>query len=127
MAEFQKVHGYIEDGFPRVTSASDLVRYELAPEQVESYHHNGFLCGIRVLEPVQVAELSERLESIRSSLYKHIDRLYEVEADYLERPKEVVFHFLGAWLVDEWFHDIIFSPQVTVPVGQLLGTREVRF
>jgi ectoine hydroxylase-related dioxygenase (phytanoyl-CoA dioxygenase family) len=56
-----------------------------------------------------------------------MDRLYEVEAAYLERPDEVVFHFLGAWLVDAWFHDVIFSPQVTVPIGQLLGTDRVRF
>jgi ectoine hydroxylase-related dioxygenase (phytanoyl-CoA dioxygenase family) len=30
-------------------------------------------------------------------------------------------------LVDPWFHDIIFSPQVTVPIAQLLGTSRVRF
>jgi len=82
---------------------------------------------MRILESGQVAEVARRLELIRKGLSTHMDRLYEVEADYLERPNEVVFHFLGAWLVDAWFHDIIFSPQVTVPIGQLLGTRRVRF
>ena len=125
--EYQKIHGYIEDGFPRVASADDLDRYELSLEQIESYRQNGFLCGIRILESGQVAEVARRLELIRKGLSTHMDRLYEVEADYLERPNEVVFHFLGAWLVDAWFHDIIFSPQVTVPIGQLLGTRIVRF
>ena len=62
-----------------------------------------------------------------SGLDQHMERLYEVEAAYLERPDEVTFHFLGAWLVDEWFHDLIFSPQITVPISQLLGSSRVRF
>ncbi len=127
LIEYQKVHAYIKDGFPHAACAKDLERHELTAEQVESYHENGFLAGIKILEPEQVAELSRRLELIRKGLNKHMDRLYEVEADYLARPDEVVFHFLGAWLVDPWFHDIVFSPQVTVPVSQLLGTRKVRF
>ncbi|PYU94438.1 MAG: phytanoyl-CoA dioxygenase family protein [Acidobacteria bacterium] len=127
MAEFQRVHGYIQDGFPRASSADDVKRYELTPEQVARYHENGFLAGVRILEPAQIAELSRRLELIRRGLHEHMDRLYEVEAAYLERPHDVVFHFLGAWLVDPWFHDIIFSPQVTAPISQLLGVRRVRF
>src|SRR5213592_840741 len=127
MAEFQRVHGYIEDGSPRATSADDVTRYELTPEQVAGYHENGFLAGVRILESAQAVELSRRLELIRRGLREHVDRIYEVEADYLERPQDVVFHFQGAWLVDPWFHDIIFSPQVTVPISQLLGVRRVRF
>ena len=125
--ELQKVHGYVADGFPKVESARHLARYELRPEQVASYHERGYLAGVRTLEPGQVAELVERLERIRRGLDRCAGRLYEVEAAYLERPDEVVFHFLGAWLVDPWFHDIVFAPQVVVPVAQLLGVRRLRF
>jgi ectoine hydroxylase-related dioxygenase (phytanoyl-CoA dioxygenase family) len=125
--QLEKVHHYIASGFPRAGSVRDLERYLLSPDEVASYHENGFLAGVRILEPDQVAELSDRLERIRRGLDRHLDRLYEVEAGFLARPKEVVFHFLGAWLVDPWFHDIVFSPQVTVPVSQLLGVRRVRF
>src|SRR5262249_38914636 len=96
-------------------------------EQIEFYREHGYVAGVRILEADQVAELARRLERIRAGLDEHMERLYEVEADYLARPAEVVFHFLGAWLVDAWFHDLLFAPQVTVPMAQLLGVRRVRF
>ncbi len=123
----EKVHRYLMDGFPSVSSEADLEQYRLAPEHLDRYRREGYLSGIDILTQVQVAELARRLEQLRKDLPRHADRLYEVEADYLARPDEVVFHFLGAWLVDPWFHDILFSPQVTVPVSQLLGVRRVRF
>ncbi len=123
----EKVHTYLTEGFPKAASAADLDRYRLAPELVEQYHREGYLAGIDILTPAQVAELSRRLELLRKELPQYASRLYEVEADYLARPGEVVFHFLGAWLVDPWFHDILFSPQITVPAAQLLGTRRLRF
>ncbi len=121
------MHGCLTDGFPRANSTEEVERYRLNEGQVEYYREHGFLSGIDILTAAQVEELARRLELMRKGLHQHIDRLYEVEADYLARPDEVVFHFLGAWLVDPWFHDIIFSPQVTVPVAQLLGTRRLRF
>ncbi len=125
--EYQKIHGYITNAFPIAASVQERKRYELSPEQVAHYRKYGFLKGVNILQRAQVSELARRLERIRGELPAHMNRLYEVEADYLKRPHEVVFHFLGAWLVDPWFHDIIFSPQVTVPVAQLLGTPRVRF
>jgi hypothetical protein len=124
---YEKIHGYLTDGFPHAGAGVDLKRYRLSPEQVKAYLENGFLAGVDILTPGQVAKLAWRLELLRNGLHEHMDRLYEVEAAYLDRPDEVVFHFLGAWLVDPWFHDLIFSPQVTVPIAQLLGTRRVRF
>jgi ectoine hydroxylase-related dioxygenase (phytanoyl-CoA dioxygenase family) len=32
-----------------------------------------------------------------------------------------VFHCLGAWLIDDAFHDLVFHPAVTVKAAQLLG------
>lgn len=125
--ELQKRHGYVSEGFPVADTRADLERWLLPEDKEAAYREQGFLSGVDVLTPVQVAELSRRLEQIRLNLTRYSDRLYEVEADYLARPDEVVFHFLGAWLIDEWFHDIIFSPQITVPVSQLLGTPRVRF
>jgi ectoine hydroxylase-related dioxygenase (phytanoyl-CoA dioxygenase family) len=52
--------------------------------------------------------------------------LYEVDAAYVSSPDQNVFHFLGAWMIDESFHDILFHPKVTIPVSQLLETPKVR-
>jgi hypothetical protein len=94
--KYEKIHGYLTDAFPRAGSTEELKRYELTPEQVASYRDNGFLTGVNTLSFDQVTELARRLELVRSGLHEHMDSLYEVEADYLERPNEVVFHFLGA-------------------------------
>jgi hypothetical protein len=127
LPEYQKIHHYLTSGFPRIDSEEERRRYELPEEQVRIYRENGFIAGVPILQQPQVEELSLRLETIRNGLDSHAERLYEVEADWQKRPDEVVFHFLGAWLVDPWFHDLIFSPQVTVPVSQLLGVARVRF
>jgi hypothetical protein len=123
----EKVHRYLTHAFPAVPGASEIGQFRLSREQVESYCGRGFLAGVEILDSGQILELSRRLEKIRLRLDEYAGRLYEIEAGYLERPNAVVFHFLGAWLVDEWFHDLIFSPQITVPVAQLLGTNRVRF
>ncbi len=125
--EFEKVHRPLTNAFPAISSRSDAERFRLTEAQLKSYNEHGYLEGIDILDPAQVDELSRRLEKIRTRLEDYEERLYEVEAGYLERPEEVVFHFLGAWLVDEWFHDLIFSPRITVPVAQLLETDRVRF
>jgi len=127
MTELQRIHRYAGRGFPRVESARDFARWELRPEQVAAFHERGFVAGVKVLEPDQVAELRQRLDHIRSEIGRYADRLYEIEADYLARPDEVVLHFLGAWLIDEWFHDLVFAPAATVPAAQLLGVRRLRF
>jgi len=110
--------------FPR---PADLRGFELTPEQIGDFRRDGFVSGIRVLSPLQVSELAERLEKIRADLDRFRDRLYEVEAGYLNRPEQVVCHLLGAWRVDTLFHDLIFAPPVTIPAAQLLGVRRVRF
>ena len=127
MTELERIHGYVARAFPRVESPRDFARWELTADQVAAFHERGFVAGVKVLEQEQVAELRERLDRIRSEMGRYADRLYEIEADYLARPDEVVLHFLGAWLIDEWFHDIVFAPSATVPAAQLLGVRRLRF
>ena len=126
MAEpLERIHEPITGTFPRADGA-DLARFELSPDQVETFSRDGFLTGIDLLEPAQVEGLGERLAAVGERLPELRARLYEVEAAWRERPDEVVLHFLGAWRVDEWFHDLVFHPGVTVPLAQLLGVERLR-
>lgn len=120
-------HSPITGAFPRLACRADAVQYELAPERVEEFQQRGFLSGIDVLDSAQVAELRRRLEGLGERLTELAPSLYEVEAAWTERPGEVVLHFLGGWLVDEWLHDLVFHPGVTVPMAQLLDTPRPRF
>ena len=71
--------------------------------------------------------LRQRLSAIGDSLGELGGSLYEIEAAWRERPEETVLHFLGAWRVDELFHDLIFHPALTVPAADLLDVRRLRF
>lgn len=113
--------------FPDAAIRSQRDRFRLEDEQVREFERAGFLAGLELLDDEEVAMLRERLEGVVDRLEELEPQLYEVEAAWLERPGEVVLHFLGAWLVDEVFHDLVSHPGVTVPVAQALGVRRLRF
>ena len=108
-------------------SGGDRGGFALSAEQVRFFAENGYVKGGSVLEPVQIEALREGLEAIRSGENPRIGDLYEVDEDYRTAPDRNVFHFLGAWLIDEAFHDVLFHPAITVKLAQLLGVEHVRF
>lgn len=124
---FERVHEYLTGAFPPIPGPGDRDAYRLTGKQVEHFHEHGFVEDLAVLNGAQVGGLRERLSALGSRLKELQPRLYEVEAAWLERPDEVVLHVLGAWLVDEWFHDLVFHPAITVPLAQLLGVERLRF
>ncbi|MAG58789.1 MAG: phytanoyl-CoA dioxygenase family protein [Planctomycetes bacterium] len=122
-----RAHAPVTDAFPGLREADDIDRFRLDETQVAHFEEHGYVAGIRILDDAQVQELRTRLETLRTRIVEGDARVYEVEAAWRERPDEVVFHFLGAWMVDAWFHDLIFHPAATVPMAQLLGVERLRF
>lgn len=102
-------------------------RFELPAAEVRRFRERGYVAGIPLLSARDVDLLRERLERLRRDLRALEPRLYEVEAGHLERPGEVVQHFLGAWLVDSAFRALLFHPGVTRRLLPLLGTSALRF
>lgn len=123
---FKKIHHPIGTLFPGIRSRADLEQFSLSPEQIASYQEHGFTRGPRVLDEHQLDVLREGLERIRQRQNPRTVELYEVDEDYVRAPQENVFHFLGAWMIDEGYHDILFHPAITVPVSQLLDSPRVR-
>ena len=111
------------DVFPR-DSASPAWR--LDEDQVRDFRRDGFITAVPVLDRDQVGALRDRLERIRADLTTLESDLYEVESAWSADPDAVVFHFLGAWMVDELFHDLLWHPAITVPSAQLLDVDELR-
>lgn len=99
----------------------------LTNAQVQGFERDGYVAPIDVLDATEVDQLRERLEALRAGIGDLEGELYEVEAAWIDDPSRVVFHFLGAWMVDAWFHDLAFHPAVTVPSAQLLGVDRLRF
>jgi ectoine hydroxylase-related dioxygenase (phytanoyl-CoA dioxygenase family) len=99
----------------------------LGDEQVHFFHEHGYVKGGRVLDAAQIEALREGLEAIRTGRNPRTGDLYEIDEDYRRAPEVNVFHFLGAWLIDETFHDLLWHPAITVKAAQLLGVPRVRF
>ncbi|MCB9881837.1 MAG: phytanoyl-CoA dioxygenase family protein [Planctomycetes bacterium] len=115
-------HAPLTAAFPR-----EQTGYELTTEQRARFERDGFLDDLPLLTHPQVEELRHRLDRIGHDLRELEPRLDEIEAAWLDRPSEVVLHFLGAWAVDPWFHDLIFHPGATSRCVQLLQVDRLRF
>ena len=121
---YEAVHEALTDAFPRAKTAKERARWKLTDEQVDRFHQRGFLLDLPLLDASQIAELRARLNHIGENIDELKSRLYEVEESWQQYPDEVVLHLLGVWLVDPWFHDLVFHPGVSIPLAQLLGVEE---
>jgi ectoine hydroxylase-related dioxygenase (phytanoyl-CoA dioxygenase family) len=121
----EKIHGRAGTLFPDTETGRDA--HALRGEQVRFFEENGYVRGGTVLDARQIERLRDGLEAIRAGRNPHKDELYEIDEDYRRAPEENVFHFLGAWRIDEAFHDLLWHRAITVKAAQLLGVPRVRF
>ncbi|MBI4558257.1 MAG: phytanoyl-CoA dioxygenase family protein [Candidatus Hydrogenedentes bacterium] len=124
---YKTVHRAAGSLFPVLTTEAQRLLFSLTEAQVAEYRARGFIKGPRVLDDHQIAVLAEALERVRTGDHPRLNELYEIDEAYTRAPGENVFHFLGAWMIEEAFHDVLFHPAVAVPVSQLLGCSKVRF
>lgn len=125
--DYKKIHGFAGKLFAPIRSRAEQDACSISDAQIAEFHERGFVRGPKVLTGEQIFTLQERLEEIRLGTNPRVRELYEVDEDYLREPEKNVFHFLGAWMIDEAFHDILFHPKIDVPISQLLSSHKVRF
>lgn len=125
-SHLEKIHGYLLEVFPPLVTKADAAPFLLGDAQVQDYERDGFVSGVPVLEVGQIAELRDRLDHFRNHARDYQEQLHEIEADWLLRPDEVIFHALGLWMLEPLVHDLVFAPMVTVPLAQLLGVERLR-
>ncbi|HEY1337633.1 MAG TPA: phytanoyl-CoA dioxygenase family protein [Bryobacteraceae bacterium] len=124
--DLAEVHGPIGGLFewPRTTTERD--RYRLSDEQVRSFHEQGFLRGVRILDDAQVETLRAELARLMDPAHPRHGLFYEFHSNESASPESVLFHALGAWRIEPGFHDILWHPAFLMPASQLLGG-SVRF
>ena len=109
-----------------MTAVIDATGHELSDEQVAFYHEHGYLAPLRLLDDRQLQDMRHRLERMIRDDYSRAGELLGAPRVKLgETPR--MTYFQGAWRVDEKFREIVFSPRLTTPLCQLLGTEAVRF
>ena len=119
--DLSKYHKPVGTLLARDSATKDLERYRLSEEQVEFFHMNGYLKGVRVLSDEQVAILRGELEELMNPAHEGRGLFHEYHSNESTDPERVLFHALGAWRVMPGFHDLLWSPSFLVPASQLLG------
>ena len=114
--------GPVNPHISAMDTALEPHKYQLRSEQVQTYRDRGFLHPVDLLGPEEVEELRESLARMTEPDYPHANYLNGTRGG-----KTPVVHFLGAWLVEPAFHDLIYNPRITIPTAQLLGADSVRF
>jgi ectoine hydroxylase-related dioxygenase (phytanoyl-CoA dioxygenase family) len=99
----------------------DWRKHRLSDEQIQFFHTNGYLSGIRILDEAQLAQLRAELVDLMNPDHPGHELYYEFHANESHDPTKVLFHALGAWRIQPGFHDLLWHPAFTVPASQLLG------
>ena len=107
--------------FPRANTPEEWNGYRLPGEQVEFFHENGYVAGIRVLDDPQLEALRAELEQMMNPAHAGRALFHEYHSNESTDPNRVLFHALGAWRVMPGFHDLLWNPAFLVPASQLLG------
>ena len=113
-------HGPIDPSFAPPVSRSEIERYRLSDDQVQFFHHNGYLKGIRILTDEQVEMLHSQLQGLFDPDHPGNSLFHEYHTNESADPTRVLFHALGAWRIAVAFHDLLWHPAFTVPASQLL-------
>lgn len=121
MQDLSHIHHLAGNLFPWPSGASDWEAYRLTPQQVEHFHEEGYVAGIRLLDATQIAELRAALQRLADPAHPAHSLFYEFHSNESHDPNTTLFHALGAWRVENAFHDILWNPAFLVPAAQLLG------
>jgi len=99
----------------------DRQPFRLSDEQVQFFHDNGYLKGVRLLTDEQVEMLREELRDLFDPEYPGNELFHEYHSNESTDPTRVLFHALGAWRIKPGFHDLLWNPPFTTAASQLLG------
>jgi ectoine hydroxylase-related dioxygenase (phytanoyl-CoA dioxygenase family) len=114
-------HELVSDLFSLPRTPEEWERYRLSDEQVEFYHDNGYLAGVRILTDRQVERLRTELADLFDPQHPGHELWYEYHTNESANPDTVLFHALGAWRIKPGFHDLLWHPAFTMAASQLLG------
>lgn len=119
--DLSTVHHLITDLFRWPQNEQEWQQYALSDEQVQFFHENGFLPGIKMLESEQVEVLKKELSELVNAEHPGHDLFYEYNSNESADPNTVLFHALGAWRITPGYHDILWNPRFVMAARQLLG------
>ena len=124
--DLSTIHRPITDLFAWPRHAGDWNALRLTDDQVSFYRQNGYVAGIRMLEPHQIQSLRQELTELVNPTHAGRSLFYEYNSNESSDPATVLFHALGAWRVTPALHDVLWNPKFLQPASQLLNA-PIRF
>lgn len=113
-------HHAITGLFSSPSTNDDWEKHRLTPAQIEFFHRNGYLAGIRALNDEQIQALRRELADLIDSHHPGHPLFYEFHSNESTDPATMLFHALGAWRISPAFHDLLWNPAFLMPASQLL-------
>ncbi|PKA96538.1 phytanoyl-CoA dioxygenase PhyH [Flavobacteriaceae bacterium MAR_2009_75] len=125
--DLAEVHHLISDLFSWPKSKEEWQQYKLTDEQINHFHEEGYVSGIKLLNDNQINVLRKELDEILDPNHPLHHLFYEFHSNESEDPNAVLFHSLGHWRITHGFHDVLYNPAFVMAAHQLLEQRPVRF
>jgi ectoine hydroxylase-related dioxygenase (phytanoyl-CoA dioxygenase family) len=125
--DLSSVHELITNLFKWPESKSEWDQYRLTREQIDSFHENGYLAGVRMLDDQQVEFLKNEISQLGDENHEGHKLFYEYHSNESSDPSTILFHALGAWRITPGLHDVLWNPRFVMAASQLLGNVPVRF
>lgn len=120
MQDFSELHTPTGALGPPPAHIQDWQQYRLSENQVESFHRDGFLAGVQVLDDHQVEAVCAELAGLMETSHPSHELFHEYHSNESSNPDTVLFHALGAWRTGPAFHDVLWSPAFLMAASQLL-------
>src|SRR5256884_2778830 len=118
--DLSSFHRPISDLFDAPRIPAGWKQYRLTDDQVQFFHANGYLAGIRALNDVQVEALRAELVQLIDPNHPGHHLFYGFHSNESTDPETVLFHALGAWRIAPGFHDLLWNPAILMPASQML-------
>src|SRR2546421_8739739 len=119
--DLSKHHRPLTTLFKKPANPDYWNEYRLRDNQIEFFHKNGYLAGIRLLNEEQVEVLRHELTELIDPNHPGQRLFYEFHSNESNDPSTVLLHALGAWRISAGFHDLLWNPAFLMPASQLLG------
>ena len=108
MQDFSELHTPTGALGPPPAHKQDWQQYRLSDEQVKTFHRDGFLASVQVLDDHQVETLCAELTGLMEpSAYPSHELFHEYHSNESNNPNTILFHALGAWRTRPAFHDVL--------------------
>ena len=125
--DLSEVHRVVTDLFKWPSTEEEWAEYKLSQEQIDFFHENGFLAGVKMLDKEQVEFLRKEIAELADVSHPGHHLFYEYHSNESSDPSTVLFHALGAWRITPGLHDVLWNPRFVMAASQLLGDMPVRF